>query len=179
MTAVDKSITYPAARPLEATLDYTVAGEIGTEVAGFTGSLGYVSTLGTNPLPGSYTDAIVQGGLQLADNGAFKADNYAIDFVKGDLTVASGTFSVSLTDASAVYDGSAHSATLNGTQSGDSIQYFVKIGSLGFPATSQRDERQRRPQGNQGYRLPYGLQQCGSNRNPDHYPRNPDGDGER
>ena len=80
---------------------------------------------------------IVQGGLLLDDNGAFLASNYTIDFVEGDLSVTSGTFSVSLTDASAVYDGSAHSATLNGTQSGDDIQYFVMEGGTWVPFSAR------------------------------------------
>ena len=37
VTAVDKTIIYPAARPDEATLNYTVSGEIGTEEAGIHG----------------------------------------------------------------------------------------------------------------------------------------------
>ncbi|HWP21373.1 MAG TPA: MBG domain-containing protein [Candidatus Cryosericum sp.] len=135
VTANDKSITYPAVRPDEAALDYVVSGEIGSEEAAFTGILGYVSTLGTNPLPGPYADAIVQGGLLLADNGTFKASNYTIDFVEGDLNVTSGTFSVSLTDASAVYNGSSHYATLNGTQSDDGIQYFVREGGVWVPVS--------------------------------------------
>ncbi|MEN6595040.1 MAG: MBG domain-containing protein, partial [Clostridiaceae bacterium] len=47
----------------------------------------------------------------------------------------SGTFSVSLTGTSAEYDGGAHSATLNGTQSGDGIQYFVREGGVWIPVS--------------------------------------------
>ncbi|MEN6418593.1 MAG: MBG domain-containing protein [Clostridiaceae bacterium] len=82
------------------------------------------------PAAGPHDEVIVQGSLALATSGTFKAGNYSLSFVKGDLNVLKGTFSVSLTDASAVYNGSTHYATLNGALVGDDIQYFVNQGGL-------------------------------------------------
>ena len=137
VTANDETLVYPQTRTAEAALGYTVtSGLVGTQTAGFNGILAYKDGFATQPLPGSYTNAIEQGTLALADHGTFLAANYTLNFVKGNVNVSSGTFNVSLTDASAVYDGSAHSATLNGTQGGDGIQYFVREGGVWVPVSS-------------------------------------------
>ena len=137
VAANEETLTYPQNRTAAEELGYAVMGGlVGTQEAGFTGTLAYKSGFAVQPLPGIYGDAIEKGTLALETNGTFLAGNYALNFVKGKVTVASGTFSVSLTDTSAVYNGLAHSATLNGTQSGDGIQYFVKAGSEWLPTGS-------------------------------------------
>jgi uncharacterized repeat protein (TIGR02543 family) len=132
VTAGDKEITYPANRPVEASLTYSAtAGLASGETVGYTGVLAYASSLATQPPAGTYSDVIEQGTLALADNagGSFKAGNYTMSFVEGDLTVRKGTMTVSAQDVTEAYDGGLHMVSplpsvVNGT-----MLYFSLIDS--------------------------------------------------
>ncbi len=54
---------------------------------------------------------IEQGDLALTDNGAFLASNYSLSFVKGDLTVLTGTFTPTSAGYLGTYDGNGHGLT--------------------------------------------------------------------
>ncbi len=132
VTAGDKEITYPENRPVEASLTYSAtAGLASGETVGYTGVLAYASSLATQPPAGTYSDVIEQGTLALADNagGSFKAGNYTMSFVEGDLTVRKGTMTVSAQDVTEAYDGGLHMVSplpsvVNGT-----MLYFSLIDS--------------------------------------------------
>ena len=131
VSAVDKTITYPANRPAEASLNYTVAGEIGTEEAAFTGFLAYQTGFAVQPAAGPHDEVIVQGSLLMDDNGAFKASNYSLSFVKGDLTVLAGTFTPTSDGYLGTYDGEPHGLTADVPGvTGETIWYGTSPDSL-------------------------------------------------
>ena len=115
--ANDQQIAFPANRLATGALTYTlVGGNVDGETPAFGGVLGYDPTLASDPLAtGTYTDAIVVGTLALSNSGAFKADNYSLVVLPGDLTVANGAFTVTLTGGDWTYDGDPHGPTLTGT----------------------------------------------------------------
>ena len=137
--AEDKQISFPANRPATSELTYTiVSGTISGQTPAFGGFLGYdAAKLPAGQLysPATYADAIVGGTLALTNSGAFKASNYALTVLPGDLKVVNGGFSVDLTGGSWTYNGNPHGPTLTGTTTGDTIEYFVPNGSGGWTST--------------------------------------------
>ncbi|MDP3410826.1 hypothetical protein, partial [Bosea sp. (in: a-proteobacteria)] len=135
--ADDQQIDYPADRPANAALTYTlVGGAVLGETPAYSGALGYDASLAADPLaPDMYEDAIVNGTLGLLNNGTFKASNYTLTVLPGDLEVVSGTFTVELTGGSWTYDGNPHTTSITGTEPTDTIEYFVPDGSGGWTST--------------------------------------------
>ncbi len=135
--ADNQQIAYPADRPANATLTYTLeSGSIAGETPAFNGVLGYDAALASDPLvPDTYTDAIVGGTLGLLNNGTFKASNYSLTVRSGDLEVVDGTFTVDLTGGSWTYDGNPHGTSITGTEPTDTVEYFVPDGSGGWTST--------------------------------------------
>ena len=112
--AVDASKNFGENDP--ASFAYTVNGEVGSEKAGFNGSLSRKA----GEAVGHYE--IQQGNLELKDNGSFKAGNYKLKYEKGDFEIktaqSTGTIDVDGEGAtiagnnlSWVYDGQSHSGT--------------------------------------------------------------------
>ena len=132
-----QQIAFPANRPATGALTYTlVGGNVDGETPAFGGVLGYDPTLASDPLAtGTYTDAIVGGTLALANSGTFKAANYSLTVLPGDLTVDNGAFTVTLTGGDWTYDGDPHGPTLTGTTTGDTITYYIPDGSGGWTST--------------------------------------------
>ena len=94
-----------------------VDGSLASETPAYVGALGYDASLASDPLvPNTYTDAIVGGTLALTNSGAFKASNYTLTVLPGDLKVVNGGFTVDLTGGSWTYDGDPHGPTLTGTR---------------------------------------------------------------
>ena len=137
--ADDKQIAYPANRPANADLTYSVvSGSLSGETPAFGGALGYDAAKlpASQPyVPGTYTDAIVGGTLALTNSGAFKASNYALTVLPADLKVVNGGFTVDLTGGSWTYTGDSHGPTLTGTNPTDTIEYFVSDGAGGWTST--------------------------------------------
>ena len=135
--ADDQQIAYPANRPATGTLTYTlVSGAISGETPAYNGALGYDASLATDPLsPKTYTNAIVGGTLALKNNDTFKAANYALTVLPGDLKVVNGDFVVDLTGGSWTYNGNPHTTTITGTNPTDTVEYFVPNGTGGWTST--------------------------------------------
>jgi uncharacterized repeat protein (TIGR02543 family) len=137
--ADDQQIAYPASRPANSALTYTlVSGSLSGETPAYMGALGYDAAKlpASQPYtPGTYTAAIIDGTLALTNSGAFKASNYTLTVLPGTLEVVNGGFTVDLTGGSWTYDGDPHGPTLTGTNSGDTIEYFVPNGTGGWTST--------------------------------------------
>ena len=118
MQADDEQIAYPANRPANADLTYTlVSGNVAGETPAYNGALGYDAALALDPLvPNTYVDAIVGGTLGLLNNGTFKAANYSLVVLPGDLKVVNGGFIVDLTGGSWTYDGNRTARRSTGTE---------------------------------------------------------------
>ncbi|MEN6637221.1 MAG: InlB B-repeat-containing protein, partial [Clostridiaceae bacterium] len=134
--AEDKQIAYPANRPATSELTYSiVSGTVSGETPAFGGALGYDAAKlpASQPYtPGTYADAIVGGTLALTNSGDFKASNYALTVLPADLKVINGGFTVDLTGGSWTYNGNPHTTGLTGTNSGDTVEYFIPNGSGGW-----------------------------------------------
>ena len=83
------------------TLTYTYNGQVNGQTPRFTGALATEAT--TESLSGLYD--ITQGTLALSDNGAFKANNYSINYTKGTLTIGRTPIPVPTAITGLVYDG--------------------------------------------------------------------------
>jgi len=127
--ADNQQIAYPADRPATTALTYTyVSGAATDEEPAYSGSLGYTG-LTTDPLdPDTYTGAITQGTLVLSNNDKFLASNYTLVVLPGDLKVVNGTITVDLVGGSWTYDGDPHGPELTGTDTGDEVTYYTKVG---------------------------------------------------
>ena len=96
------------------------------EVPAFTGALARAE--GENV--GSY--AINQGTVALADNGAFKASNYVINYTGANLVITQKPLTITADSDSKVYDGTAlmkNSYTSTALATGDSIESVTVTGS--------------------------------------------------
>ena len=108
----------------------------------FGGVLGYDASLASDPLAtGTYSDAIVGGSLALSNNGSFKAANYSLVVLPGDLKVVNGTFEVTLKGGDWTYDGDPHGPTLTGT----TLVTRLPIISPTVPAAGRALARPHRP----------------------------------
>ena len=134
--ANDQQIAYPANRPANADLTYSVvSGSLSGETPAFGGALGYDAAKlpASQPYtPATYADAIVGGTLALTNSGNFKAANYTLTVLPADLKVVNGGFTVDLTGGSWTYNGDPHGPTLTNTNPTDTIEYFVSDGAGGW-----------------------------------------------
>jgi hypothetical protein len=143
--ADNQQIAYPANRPANADLTYTlVSGSLSGETPAYMGALGYDAAQlpASQPYtPDTYEKAIVSGTLALTNSGDFKAFNYSLTVLPGDLKVVNGGFTVDLTGGSWEYDGDPHGPTLTGTTTGDTVEYFVPNGTGGWISTGTTPDR--------------------------------------
>ena len=164
--ANNQQISYPADRPATSALSYTlVGGNVADETPAYGGALGYKEGLADDPLiPATYYDAIVKGTLALADDGTFKAANYTLTVLPGDLKVINGDFDVTLTGGSWTYTGDLARADA-GWREPDGYDRILQIcrRRLGQHRryTADGDERRRRPADGQGGRPARGLRSGG------------------
>ena|GEM_PF-7045833 len=128
VTAAAKSRQYSDANP---TLTYSYSGQLSGQTPGFTGALTTSAT--TTTAIGQYD--ITKGSLALANNGAFLASNYTMNYVGAKLTINRKTTATTGACLNPTYSGSAQNIAGGGANVTYTNNSQTNVGASNYTVT--------------------------------------------